>query len=162
MTTATPFKLSVEGIEFIKRELTRYETTHSATLPALYRVQKEHGWVPPEAVPFLAQLMKLPESHINEVLYFYTMFNKTPVGKFHVQVCTNISCSMNGGRELADALCKHYGIMPGETSKDGKVTISKVECLGSCDTAPMMQVNDGYIEKLTPETALRKLKELGA
>lgn len=156
------FKLSNDSIEFIRKELTRYETTYSAIIPSLFCVQKELGWVPPEAVPFLSQLMKLPEAHINEVLYFYTMFNKEPVGKLHVQVCTNISCAMNGGRELTQSLCKHYGIKPGETTKDGKVTVSQVECLGSCGTAPMMQVNDQYLENLTSETAIKKLKEMGA
>lgn len=156
------FKLSPESEAYIKNELTRYETTHSAIIPSLFRVQKELGWVPPEAVGHLAKLMSLPESHINEVLYFYTMFNKKPVGKLHVQVCTNISCSMNGGRELHESLCKHFGVRNEEMSADGKVTISKVECLGSCGTAPMMQVNDNYYENLTTETAIRKLKELGA
>ncbi len=156
------FTLSKDAEAFVKTELTRYETTHSAIIPALFRVQKELGWVPPEAVPALSKLMGLPESHINEVLYFYTMFNKTPVGKLHVQVCTNISCSMNGGRELADALCKHYGVKDGEMSANGKVTVTRVECLGSCGTAPMLQVNDCYLENLTPETAVKKLKEMGA
>ena len=156
------FKLSPEGVEFVKKESGRYEVAHSAIIPSLFRVQQEHGWVPPEAVPFLSSLLRLPEAHINEVLYFYTMFNKTPVGKFHIQVCTNVSCAMNGGRELAKGLCKHYGVQEGQISADGKVTISKVECLGSCGTAPMMQVNDKYIENLNLETALNKLKEMGA
>jgi NADH-quinone oxidoreductase subunit E len=156
------FKLSQEGENFVKSELSRYETKYSAIIPSLFRVQKEQGWVPPEAVAYLSKIMGLPEAHINEVLYFYTMFNKKPVGKLHVQVCTNISCAMNGGRELHASLCKHFGVQNEEISKDGKVTISKVECLGSCGTAPMMQVNDQYLENLTPETALRKLKEMGA
>ncbi len=156
------YKLSKEATEFVKKEATRYETKYSAIIPSLFRVQKENGWVPPEAVGQLSQVLGLPEAHINEVLYFYTMFNKEPVGKYHVQVCTNISCAMAGGRELAKALCKHYGVEPGQMSADGKVTVSKVECLGSCGTAPMMQVNDQYIENLTPESAIRKLKELGA
>src|SRR3954465_4415485 len=132
--------LSAAGAEFVKKELTRYETKHSAIIPSLYQVQKEQGWVPPEAVPYLAKLMGLPEAHINEVLYFYTMFNKKPVGKLHVQVCTNISCAMNGGRELAAHLCKTFGVKNGEISSDGKITVTRVECLGSCGTAPMMQV----------------------
>lgn len=156
------FQLSKEGLDFINNELKRYETPYSAIIPCLYRVQKEKGWVPPEAVPYLSQKMTLPEAHINEVLYFYTMFNKKPVGKLHVQVCTNISCSMNGGRELADHLCAKFNVKYDEVSPDGKITVSKVECLGSCDTAPMMQVNDKYIEKLTPELAVKKLKEMGA
>ncbi len=110
------FTLSKEGEEFVKSETTRYETPYSAIIPSLFRVQKEQGWVPPEAVPYLSKITKLPEAHINEVLYFYTMFNKKPVGKLHVQVCTNISCSMNGGRELVDALCKHYKVKTGEVS----------------------------------------------
>jgi len=156
------FKLSKDSEEFVKKELTRYETTYSAIIPALFRVQKENGWVPPEAVPALSQLMKIPEAHINEVLYFYTMFNKKPVGKLHVQVCTNISCAMNGGRELAESLCKTFNVKEGAVSNDGKITISRVECLGSCGTAPMMQVNDRYLENLTPELAVRQLKEMGA
>src|SRR5262249_44277661 len=104
------FELSKEGQEFVKKELTRYESKYSAIIPSLYRVQKEKGWVPPEAVTHLSKLMEIPEAHINEVLCFYTMFNQKPVGKFHVQVCCNISCAMNGGRELADHLCRHYGV----------------------------------------------------
>lgn len=156
------FKLSAEGQEFVKKELTRYETPYSAIIPALYRVQKENGWVPEDAVVHLSQLMNLPASHINEVLCFYTMFNKKPVGKLHIQVCTNVSCAMNGGRELADALCKRFNVKYDEVSVDKKVTVSRVECLGSCDTAPMMQVNDKYLENLTPELAIKKLTEMGA
>jgi len=156
------FSLTPEGEQFVKSELTRYETVHSAVIPALYRVQREKGWVPPEAIGYLSRIMSLPESHISEVMTFYTMFNRKPVGRLHVQVCTNISCAMNGGRELADALCKHYGVAPGEVSADGKITVNKVECLGSCGTAPMLQVNDQFLENLTPDSAIRKLKEMGA
>ncbi len=156
------FELSAEGVEFVKKELGRYETKHSAIIPSLYRVQKEKGWVPPEAINYLAKLMEIPESHINEVFHFYTMFNKVPVGKLHIQVCTNISCSMNGARELAHQLCEHFGVKMGEASKDGRVTVNHVECLGSCDTAPMMQVNDRYIENLDFEKAVKALKEMGA
>src|SRR5271156_885233 len=106
------FELSQQGQEIVKKELTRYETKHSAIIPALYQVQKEKGWVPDEAVTYLSQLMNLPEAHINEVRCFYTMFNQKPVGKWHVQVCTNISCAMNGGRELARHLCQHFGVKP--------------------------------------------------
>ena len=100
------FSLSEEGVAFVKRELNRYEDRRSAVIPALYRVQKENkGWVSPESVTYLSHLMDIPSAWIEEVLTFYTMFNKRPVGKYHVQVCCNISCSMNGGREMADHLC---------------------------------------------------------
>jgi len=156
------FSLSSEGQQLVQKELKRYETPYSAIIPALYRVQKENGWVPADAVPYLSGLMGIPQAHINEVLHFYTMFNKNPVGKLHVQVCCNISCAMAGGRELADSLCKAFNVKYDEVSPDKKITISRVECLGSCDTAPMMQVNDKYIENLTPDLAVMKLKELGA
>lgn len=156
------FKLSAEGESFIKKELQRFETKRSAIIPALYRVQQENnGWVSPEAVATLSQLMELPEAWINEVLYFYTMFNKKPVGRCHVQVCCNISCCMNGSRELVDHLCQEFNVQEDNVSEDGKVTISRVECLGSCDTAPMMQINDKYYENLTPEKAVQIIKELG-
>ena len=155
------FDLSQQSTDLINKELSRYETKYSAIIPSLFIIQKEKGWVSDEAVAHLSKMSGLPEAHINEVRNFYTMFNQQPVGKLHVQVCTNISCSMNGGRELAAHICKQYKVKLGEVSADGKVTVSKVECLGSCDTAPMMQVNDKYIENLTPEKAIAALKEMG-
>ena len=155
------FELSKNSTDLINKELSRYETKYSAIIPSLFIIQKEKGWVAPEAVNHLAKMSGIPEAHINEVRQFYTMFNQEPVGKLHVQVCTNISCSMNGGRELADHICRHYKTKLGEVSPDGKVTVSRVECLGSCDTAPMMQVNDKYVENMTPEKAVQALKEMG-
>ena len=153
------FKLSDEGVAFVKKELERYETKRSAIIPCLYRVQKENdGWVSAESISYLSELMELPEAWINEVFNFYTMFNKKPVGKLHVQVCNNITCCMLGGRELTDHLCKTFNVKPEEMSEDGNVTISKVECLGSCDTAPMMQVNEKYHENLTPASAEKIIK----
>lgn len=154
------FKLSESGIEVVKKELVRYESKLSAIIPALYQVQKEQGWVSPEAVVYLAQLMDIPESKINEVLKFYTMFNQQPVGKKHVQVCCNLSCCMNGARELMEHICKSFDVKPGEVSSDGQITVSAVECLGSCGTAPMMQVNDDYYENLNFESAVEIIKKL--
>jgi NADH-quinone oxidoreductase subunit E len=155
------FQLSADGEKFVKSELKRYEDPHSAIIPALYRVQKENGgWVSPECVAYLAKLMDLPDSHIEEVLTFYTMFNKKPVGKYHVQVCTNISCAMNGGRELLDHLCQEFRTDEGAISTDKRFTFTRVECLGSCGTAPMMQVNDDYHENLTHDSATQLLKGL--
>lgn len=155
------FKLSPEGLDFVKKELTRYESRRSAIIPCLYRAQQENGgWVSPEVVEHLAQVMDFPASQINEVLNFYTMFNKEKVGKYHVQVCCNISCSMAGGRELTEHLCRTFDVKEGEVSKDGRMTVTRVECLGSCGTAPMMQINDSYHENLTFESAVKIIKEL--
>lgn len=154
------FKLSPAGEEIVKKELTRYESKRSAIIPALYQVQKEMGWVSSDAIQYLSGLMDLPQAWIQEVMMFYTMFNQHPVGKHHVQVCTNVSCAMNGGRELADHICKSFDAQYGEVTKDGKFTVSRVECLGSCGTAPMMQVGDAYYENLTPEKAVELLRKM--
>ena len=159
--TQKKFELSEEGLAFVKKELTRYETKRSAILPCLYRVQKENGgWVSPEAISYLSKVMDIPIAYINEVLLFYTMYNKHPVGKLHIQVCCNLSCAMNGGRELVEYLCQNFNVKEGEISAGGEVTISRVECLGACDIAPMAQVNDTYIGPLKKETVMERMKGL--
>lgn len=153
------FELSSEGKAAVKKELDRYESKDSAIIPSLYIAQKENkGWINAEVINHLSKVMDIPESKITEVFKFYTMFNQKPIGKHHVQVCTNISCALNGGRELADHICKELGAKPGQVTTDGRFTVSKVECLGSCGTAPMMQVDDKYFESLTPESAMNILR----
>ncbi len=147
--------------KFILSEIERYEHHYSAIIPSLFCIQRTHGWVPPKAVVEMSVITKIPEAHINEVLNFYTMFNKVPVGKLHVQVCTNLSCAMNGGRELADHICKTFNVGYGDVSQDGLVTVNKVECLGACHNAPMMQINDNYYENLTLDSAIATIQKLG-
>lgn len=158
-TQKTEFKLSADGLAKVKAELGRYETKESAIIPALYVVQKENkGHITNEIIHYLSKLMDIPVSRINEVFKFYTMFNQSPIGKYHVQVCTNISCALEGGRELASHICHELGVKFDQITSDGRFTVSRVECLGSCGTAPMMQVNDRYFEKLTPESAMNTLR----
>lgn len=155
------FQLSAEGLQKVKAELKRYEAKESAIIPSLYVAQKEnHGWVSPAVIRHLSQVMDIPESKINEVFTFYTMFNKTPVGKYHVQVCGTLSCHVNGAPELISHLCKELKVGMNEVTTDGKFSVSRVECLGSCGTAPMMQVNETYHENLTPEMAMNILRGL--
>ncbi|MBK9041459.1 MAG: NAD(P)H-dependent oxidoreductase subunit E [Bdellovibrionales bacterium] len=155
------FELSKDGLEFVNKEMKRYETKRSAIIPCLFKIQEENGgWVSPESILYLAKIMDVPESWVHEVSSFYTMFNQEPVGRFHVQVCCNISCAMNGGRELADHLVKSLNIGEEGMSPEGRYTVTRVECLGSCGTAPMMQVNDDYHENLTPDKAVKILREL--
>lgn len=155
------FELSKGGLEFVNKEMKRYETKRSAIIPCLFKIQEENGgWVSPESIAYLAKIMDVPERWVHEVSSFYTMFNQQPVGRFHVQVCCNISCAMNGGRELADHLVKSLNIGEDGMSPDGRYTVTRVECLGSCGTAPMMQVNDDYHENLTPDKAVKILREL--
>jgi NADH-quinone oxidoreductase subunit E len=155
------FQLSSEGQEFVKKELKRYETKESAIIPSLFRVQKENaGWVSPESIGYLSQLMDIPEARINEVFQFYTMFNQKPVGKYHVQVCCNVACCMAGTRELIEEFCKEHNVAEGDVTSDKRFTFTRVECLGACDKAPMMQINDDYYEDLTMDSAKQILRGL--
>lgn len=155
------FQLSNEGKAQVEKELKRYESRESAIIPALYIAQKENkGHITDDVIQHLAGLMQIPAARIHEVSKFYTMFNQKPVGKHHVQVCCNISCALNGGRELADHICKELRIEGDHMTEDGRYTVSRVECLGSCGTAPMMQVNEKYYENLTPESAMNILRGL--
>jgi NADH-quinone oxidoreductase subunit E len=154
------FQLSKEGVDYVKKELGRYEDKRSAIIPALYRAQEENGWIGDDVIEHLSKVMEIPQSHIFEVATFYTMFNKHPVGKFHVQVCGNISCSMAGSRQILGSFLEKNGVGLGEVTKDGKFTFSRVECLGSCGTAPMMQINDDYYENLDQKKAEEIVKGL--
>lgn len=138
----------------------RYPHPNSALLPALALAQKEHGWLSPEVLEEVAAVMELPPAQVGSVASFYTMFNRRPVGKYLIQVCTNIACSLLGAEHIVEHLKRQLGINVGETTPDGRFTLVEVECLGSCGTAPVMQVNDTYHENLTAERVDEILAEL--
>ncbi len=138
----------------------RYPHPNSALLPALALAQKEHGWLSPEVLEEVATVMELSPAQVGSVASFYTMFNRRPVGKYLIQVCTNIACSLLGAEHIVEHLKRQLGINVGETTPDGRFTLMEVECLGSCGTAPVMQVNDTYYENLTAERVDEILAEL--
>ncbi len=147
--------MSVAFSDTARRELeailSRYPDKEAAILPALHLAQREFGYVSDEAIVYVSGLLGFTPARIEGVATFYTMYNRKPVGKYHLQVCRNISCSLMGAEHLIEHVSKKLGIKPGETTPDGKFTLSKAECLGSCGTAPVMQVNDDYHEELTEE-----------
>lgn len=154
--------LSTEVKERIVQLKSRYPQAKSALLPALRLAQREHdGWLSDEVMAEVAQVMGLPPAEVRSVASFYTLFNRRPVGKHLVQVCTNIACSLLGAEHIVEHLKRKLGIEVGETTPDGLFTLLEVECLGSCGTAPMMQVNDTYYESLTVERVDEILSELG-
>lgn len=128
----------------------------SLVLPCLRRIQEDRGYVANSDIEELAVFLGVPPIQIEEVLSFYTQFRRRPIGRWHLQFCHNVSCSMNGAEHVLAHVERKLGIRPGQTTPDGRYTLSTVECLGSCGTAPMMMVNDGYHENLT----LTKLDEL--
>ncbi|WP_439642258.1 NADH-quinone oxidoreductase subunit NuoE family protein [Gemmatimonas sp.] len=132
----------------------------SLTIPCLQRIQKERGYIADSDIDELVAYLGVPRTQVDEVLGFYTMFTRTPLGQYHVQVCHNVSCSLRGAEGLLKYLCGRLGIQPGETTPDGKFTISTAECLASCGTAPMMMVNEAYHENLTPAAVDALLEDL--
>lgn len=142
-------EFSQKTMEKVNRLLSRYPTKEAACLPLLHLAQREFGYCSLEAEAYVAKLLDLPAERVHGVSTFYTMYNKKPVGKYHVQVCTNISCSILGAEKIVKYLEKKLGIKAGETTADKKFTLNEVECLGSCGTAPVMQINDDYYEDLT-------------
>jgi NADH-quinone oxidoreductase subunit E len=152
--------LSAENLKKLEALKPKFPTLKSLTLPVLWMIQEEQGWISPEAMRYVAELLRLPVRHVYGVVTFYTMFNTSPVGRYHVQVCTNVSCQLRGGEEIADHLCRKLNVKRGEMTPDGRFTVTEVECLGSCGTAPMMQVNDDFVEQLTPEKVDTLLNEL--
>ena len=144
--------LSEKSRAEIQRLRREYPDSHSALLPALYLAQRDYGgWLPEPAFDAVAEVMDLPPSLVSSVASFYTMFHREPVGRHLIQVCTNISCSLLGAEHLLEHIGHKLEIEPGGTTPDGSITLVEVECLGSCGTAPMMQVDDQYYENLTEE-----------
>ena len=128
----------------------------SLVLPCLRRIQEDRGYIDDSDIDGLVEYLGVPRIQVEEVLTFYTMYRRKAVGRWHLQVCHNVSCSMNGSDRLEKHLCRKLGVEVGQTTQDGKFTLSTVECLGSCGTAPVVMVNEAYHENMSPE----KLDEL--
>ncbi len=144
----------------IEEIVKRYPVRRSALIPLLYLAQQEEGYVSESAMKEIASLLMLTPPQVYETVTFYTMLNLKPVGKFHIQVCKSLMCALAGSDTLLEWLQARLGIGPGETSPDRQFTLSAVECLASCGTAPMMQINDDYYERLTEEKVARILADL--
>lgn len=135
----------LKRIEDLKR---RYPHPQAVLLPALWMLQEEHGWVSEEGMRYVAGLLGVEPHHVYGVVTFYTMFNKQPVGRHKLELCTNVSCMLRGSDRILTHLEERLRIKVGETTPDGRFTLAEAECLGSCGTAPAMQVGDRYYESL--------------
>lgn len=144
-------QFSKEGMRQFNEVLRWYPNRQAAILAALHIAQREFGYISPDVVRYVAKLLGLSQARVQGVVTFYTMLNQRPVGRYHLQVCRNVSCSLLGAFHLVEYISEKLGITPGDTTPDGRFTLSLVECLGSCGTAPVMQLNDDYIENLTEE-----------
>jgi len=144
-----PFSLTPERQETLQDILSRYPNKMAATIPLLHLCQEQNGWVSDEVVDYVATTLELPTAHVFGVVTFYTLFWTHPMGKHHVWVCRTLSCALNGADEVLERCKMKLGIDVGETTEDGQVSLHTAECLASCGTAPMMQVDEEYHENLT-------------
>ncbi|MBI3015130.1 MAG: NADH-quinone oxidoreductase subunit NuoE [Candidatus Tectomicrobia bacterium] len=152
--------LSPAGMEKFQQLLKRYPNKQAALLPTLHLVQSEVGYVSKEAIDFVAGLLALSPTYVHSVASFYTMFYKEKMGKYVIQVCRTLPCALCGSRKILEYLKGKLGIEVGETTPDGKFSLVTVECLASCGTAPVIQINDDYYEGLNLEKVDRILEQL--
>jgi NADH-quinone oxidoreductase E subunit len=143
-----------------ERIVAQYPVKRAALMPVLWLAQREFGWLSHPVQQYVADLMGFPLAWVSGVATFYTMYYKRPVGRHHLQVCTNVSCMLRGSDEIVACISEKLGIGLGQTTPDGRFTLEEVECLASCGTAPMMQVNDDFHENLTPDGTRELLDRL--
>ncbi len=146
--------------EKLEKILKAYPDKRAACLPALFLAQDELGWVPDDVMVWVSEKLGMPKSQVEGVATFYTMFNKKQVGKYHLELCTNISCSLCGAEQVLHALEDELGIKVKQTTEDGMFTLHEVECLATCGMGPAMQVGEVIYEELTPEKVPAIIAEL--
>lgn len=159
--SVAPAELPQDVVEAIARLAPRYPTREALLLPALHLTQKAWGgWLPDEAILGVAKHLDLPASKVYGVVTFYDMYHQHPVGRHRIRICTNLSCMLRGAEEIVEAVHHELGVGEDTVTPDGRCSFVHFECLGSCDTAPMMMVDDDYHENLTPERAVEIIKGL--
>jgi len=157
-----PFAYTAENRARFEEIVQRYppERRRSAVLPALYLVQHQQGYVTANGIRHVAELLGITRADVEDVVSFYTMFYTRPVGQYVLQVCRTLSCAVNGAERVTEALVEKLGIKPGETDGTRTFTLVEVECLGACDRAPVVMVNDAWHECLKPEDAAQLIDDL--
>ena len=153
-------EFSPETLKIFEETLSRYPKKEAAMLPVLYLAQQEFGYLSTEAIEYVARLMGQSPAQVHGVVSFYTMYNMKPIGRHHIQVCRTLSCALAGAEKITDFIKNKLAIDLGQTTADRRFTLSEVECLASCGTAPMMQINDDYYENLDEKKVTEILESL--
>ncbi len=155
-------RLSAENVELAREIIGRYPRSRSALIPLLHLAQEQDGWVSEEAMVHIAELLDLTPAEVLGTASFYEMFKREPVGRYLLNVCTNISCLLLGGEELLEHCSARLGVPVGGTTPDGLFSLEEVECVAACTEAPAVQVNYRYFPEVTPESADQLLDDLAA
>lgn len=132
----------------------KYPSTEATLLPALYLAQEEFGWLSPEAMEFISEALNIPKATVKGVATFYAMYKNKPMGRHLIQLCTNVTCMLFGAEDLVELLSKKYNLAPGGTSPDGRFSLVIMECIGACDKAPAMLVNNDLHHSLNEENII--------
>lgn len=152
--------LNENNLHELDEIIKRYPEPRAALLPALWLAQEQEGFISQDMMKHIAHVLHLDYAHVLGVVTFYTMFHDKPKGKYHIEVCTNISCLLRGSKKILDSVEQHCGIKKGEVSKDGKYSIEEVECMGACGGAPMIAIGEEYFENLNPKKTENLLSNL--
>lgn len=154
------FKFTDENRTRVDAAIKKYPAAKAAVMECLYIAQEQNGFITNEVMLEVASILQIDPVEVLSVVTFYTMYHKKPVGKYHVQVCTNVSCMLKGGYEIMDKVVEKLGIKADQVTPDNKFSIEEVECMGACGSAPMMSVNYDYYENLTKEKVSEILDSL--
>ncbi|HMQ67610.1 MAG TPA: NAD(P)H-dependent oxidoreductase subunit E [Ignavibacteria bacterium] len=148
-------------LKTVQYHISKYPKPMAAVMPVLWMIQNKYGWISTDAMKYVGDLLGLPHDHVLGVATFYTMYFKKPMGRHHLQICTNVSCMLRGGYDIFDHVSGKLNIRNKEITDDKMFSIEEVECLGSCGTAPMLQVNNReYYENLTVESVDKLIEDL--
>jgi NADH-quinone oxidoreductase subunit E len=154
------FNFTAENIERINKEIQKYPLKKPAVMASLYIGQEQNGYISNEVITEVAALLEMTSEEVLGVVTFYTMYYQKPMGKNHIQVCTNVSCMLRGGYEIWNQIKENLGLDNMGVSADQKFSLEEVECMGSCGTAPMLAINEDYYENLTKEKVEKILESL--
>jgi NADH-quinone oxidoreductase E subunit len=159
-----PFVYTAENRARFEEIVARYpaDRRRSAVLPALYLAQYQQGYITANAIRHVAGLLGITRADVEDVVSYYTMFYRKPVGKFVISVCRTLSCAVNGAGRVTEELCARLHVKPGGTDATGTFTVIETECLGACDRAPVLMINDAWQERQTPESVGTLLDDLRA
>lgn len=153
-------KESKDIVAEITRIIQKYPQKKAALIPVLHVFQERFGYIHPEMEKYIAEVLEIPLSSVKEVTDFYTMFKRKNLGKYHIIVCSSISCHLLGAKKIAEFIQDRLGISPGEVTRDGKFSLEEVSCLGYCDISPAIMINEEVYGNLTLEKVEKLLKEL--
>lgn len=154
------FKFTEENLERVEKARKKYPTAKAAIMDTIYIAQEQNGYVSQEVMQEIANVLGVDTVDVFGVVTFYTMYFQKPMGKYHLMVCTNVSCMLRGAYDIYDSLKEKYGIDNMERTDDGKFSIEEAECLGACGYAPMMCINEDFHENLTKEKVFEILDSL--